>query len=212
MMGRRLAGLGLAVAMGMLGAAAAAAEPAPSNYELVRGAAYDACVQALVGLRATVPASLVAVRSVGTSGGNFLVENALQSALTAAGVQVRTAPDSLDPIVEFEVVDLSVMYPRSHRAHWYGGGRVVEREARARLFIRAVDPAGARILWADRTEAWRRDRVPKSELRALEEEKPAAYETPVPPPTHWNKVLEPIVVTGIVAGLIVLFFSNQQTN
>lgn len=210
--GRRWAGLGLAAAMAVFGAGAAAAEPALSNYELVRGAAYDACTQALVGLRAAVPAGLVAVRGVGTSGGNFLVENALQSALTAAGVEVRTAPDSLDPIVEFEVVDLSVMYPQSRRAHWYGGGRVVQREARARLFVRALDPAGARVLWADRAEAWRRDEVPAKQLRALEEEKPVAYEKPVPPATHWNKVLEPLVVTGIVAGLIVLFFSNQQTN
>jgi hypothetical protein len=212
LMGRRCAGLGLAAAMAVWGARAAAADPAPSNYEMVRGAAYDACTQALVGLRAAVPAELVALRGVGTSGGNFLAENALQSALTTAGVQVRTAPDSLHPIVEFEVVDLSVMYPRSRRAHWYGGGRMVEREARARLFIRVLDPGGARILWADRAEAWRRDEVHAKQLRALEEEKPVAYDKPVPPATHWNKVLEPIVVTGIVAGLIVLFFSNQQTN
>lgn len=213
LMGRRLAGLVLASGLSLWSATAAEAEPARSNYEMVRAAAHEACTQQMASLRAAAPGERIAIRGVGTSGGNFLVENALQSALTEAGVQVRTKPDSLDPIVEFEVVDLSMIYPRSHRAHWwFGGGRVVEREARARLFLRVVDPAGARILWADRAEAWQRDRVPASQLRSLEEEKPVAYEKPLAPASHWNKVLEPVVVTGIVAGLIVLFFSNQQTN
>ena len=84
-MGRRLAGVVLASGLGMAGTGRVAAESAPaaSNYELVRGAAQDACAQAIVRMRAAVPETLVAVRSVGTSGGNFLVENALQSALTA---------------------------------------------------------------------------------------------------------------------------------
>ena len=210
-MGRRFAGLVLASGISVGGATAVPAEPAPSNYEMVRGAAHDACVRVIPALRAAVPGDVVAIRGVGSSGGNFLVENALQSALTEAGLQVRTKPDSVGPIVEFEVVDLSVVYPRSYRAHWIGH-RVVERKARARLFVRAVDPSGARILWADRTEASRSDQVAAGDLRQFEEEKPTAYDKPLPPPAHWNKVLEPLVVTGIVAGLIVLFFSNQQTN
>src|SRR5262249_6421221 len=113
-------------------------------------------------------------------------------------------------IVEFEVADLGLEYSAAHRV-WWVGRQWVDREARARLFARVLDPAGARILWADQAEVHRRDRLPAADLNRVQDVKAVAYDQPVLPSGRWNKLVEPVVVTGIVVGLIVLFFSNQQT-
>jgi hypothetical protein len=108
-------------------------------------------------------------------------------------------------------VDLGLTYPHSRRRAWLGERRVT-REARARLFARVVDPAAASVVWADAAEAKQVDEVPVEKLADLEEKSPAEYMKATLPARRWNKVVEPVVVTGIVVGLIVLFFSNQETN
>ena len=201
-----------AIAVTIASARPARAQATPTNYELVRAAAHRACVELV---RAIEPVHAtgapLALRAVGTHAGNFLVENALSSALTEAGIAVRTEAEPGDRKLEFEVVDLGLVYPRSRRRAWLGERRV-ERESRARLFARLVDPAAASVIWAHSAEAKERDEVPVSKLADLEEKSPADYMKATLPARRWNKVVEPAVVTGIVVGLIVLFFSNQETN
>jgi hypothetical protein len=98
----------------------------------------------------------------------------------------------------------------SYRNAWFGEKRVV-RESRVRLFARLVDNNGHSILWADQTEKRDRDEIPAAALPVLEDTNPPDYLKVSLPPQRWNKVVEPVVVTGIIAGLIFLFFSNQST-
>ena len=151
------------------------------------------------------------MHAVGTAPSHFLVENILTAVLTESGIKVTTRADSVSPVIEFEVVDLGLAYIGAHRSPPWIGHRSIDRSARARLFARVVDPVQARIVWADQAEGHRTDRVAQAALNRLEEEKPTAYEKPARPPGRWNKVVEPVVVTGIVVGLIALFFSNQST-
>jgi hypothetical protein len=210
-MGPRSGAFGTAVAVVVL-ASLARAQATPTNYDLVRAAAHLAGVELVTGLKTVHTSSEpLALRAVGTHAGNFLVENALSAALTEAGIAVRTEAESIDRILEFEVVDLGLTYPHSRRRAWLGERRVT-REARARLFARLVDPAAASVVWADAAEAKQTDEVPVSKLVDLEEKSPADYMKATLPARRWNKVVEPVVVTGIVVGLIVLFFSNQETN
>jgi hypothetical protein len=205
-------GAALVAAAGALVPGAAGAQAPPTNYELAQRAAQAACVELVGKLRPSVEDSVLAVRGVGTSPGNFLVENAMSNALTEAGLAVRTKADSaVGCVVEFEVADLGLDYPRVHRSALFGRKRV-EREARARVFARLVDHTQGRILWADQAESRQRDEVDASKLPELEEKNPATYLKATVPPERWNKLVEPIVVTGIIAGLIILFFSNQSTN
>lgn len=202
----------LVAIMVTVGARVALAQAPPTNYELVRAAAHSACVELVTAIKPMHPdGAPLALRAVGTHAGNFLVENALSSALTEAGIAVRTEAGAEDRLLEFNVVDLGLVYPRSRRRAWLGERRV-EREARARLFARLVDPAAASVVWAQAAEAKERDEVPVSQLADLEEKSPADYMKATLPARRWNRVVEPAVVTGIVVGLIVLFFSNQETN
>jgi hypothetical protein len=183
-----------------------------TNYELVRAAAHAASSELVGGLAPLVGDSIVAVRGVGQPPGGFLVENTLSKALTDAGFRVRTRPDStIGRVVEYEVADLGLAYPRVHRNAFFGHKRV-EREARARIFARLVDQERGSILWADQAESRQSDIVEASRLPELEDKNPAEYLEATVPPERWNKLVEPVVVTGIIAGLIILFFSNQSSN
>jgi hypothetical protein len=190
----------------------ALAQAPRTNYELVQAAVHRASVELVTGLGPVhARGAPLAVKAVGTHAGNFLVENSLSSALTEAGIAVRTEAAAGDRILEFEVVDLGLAYPQTRRRAWLGERRV-EREARVRLFARLVDPAAASVVWARSAEAKEEDEVAVSQLADLEDKTPADYLKATLPPRRWNKIVEPAVVTGIVVGLIVLFFSNQETN
>jgi hypothetical protein len=203
----RVAALGLGV---WCGATPVRADPVPTNYELVRATAHEACAKLVQNLRGHTTTERLTVRGVGTSPGNFLVENTLTSALTEAGFQVKTRADTANgSVVEFEVVDLGLAYPDVHRSALFGSKRV-EREARARIFARLVDGERGQVVWADQAEGRRRDEVSAKQLPELEEQNPAEYVKATLPPDRWNKVVEPVVVTTIIAGLILLFFSNQN--
>jgi hypothetical protein len=207
---RARAALVVALAGALFVPGAGLAGTRPTNYEMVRDTAREACDSLAASLGAATAARSAGLRGAGASSGNFLVENTLSSALTAAGWTVSTRADTATgPVVEFDVVDLGLSYPHSYRNAWLGEKRVV-REARARIFARLV--GGSKVQWADQSEARRRDEVPASALPELEEKNAADYVKATLPPQRWNRLVEPVIVTGIIAGLILLFFSNQNTN
>ncbi len=188
-----------------------AQETTRTNFELVRDAARAACTQLVGKLPSDARSGALAIRSVGAHDGAFLVENALATVLAEAGMGVRTRPDSLGPVLEFEVVDLGVSYTRTWRHAWLGERRV-EREGRARLFARLVDQDDSSILWGEQAESKLTDEIAQKSLSALEEKGNAEYLKATLPPQGWNRYVEPVVVTGIVVGLIALFFSNQDAS
>ena len=189
----------------------ASAGPPLTNYECLRATARAASEQLIAGMPRSGAETSLALRPVGNAAGNFLVENTLASALATVGWRVNTRADSSAAhVLEFELVDLGVEYVHTYRNAWFGEKRVV-RETRARLFGRLLDNDGHSILWADQTERRDRDEVPAAALPVLEDMNPPDYLKASLPPQRWNKVVEPVVVTGIIVGLIFLFFSNQST-
>jgi len=211
--GRRLLGAwALAGGLVCAGAVAAGAQTAyPTNFELVRAAATKACEELSRSLENAPLGAATSVRAIGDHAGNFLVESALSDVLTQAGRPVRVDADSVGLLLEFEVVDLGVAYTHVRRRAWLGPRRV-EREARARVFARLVDQGRSSIVWSDQVEDKVVDEVPHSQLRAVEERSDADYLKATLPPQSWNKFVEPVVVSGIVIGLIALFFSNQNAS
>lgn len=196
--------------LGLAGAVRADTQP-PTNFELVRDAARQAAQELVEHLGDAALMSAIAIRGVGAHEGTFLVESTLSGVLAQGGYAVRTKPDSVGPVLEFEIVDLGLTYTRVWRHAWLGSRRV-EREARARLFARLIDGAQTSILWAQQAEAKIVDEVPVAALHHLEEKSGSTYMQATLPPRTWNKIVEPVVVTGIVVGLIVLFFANQSSN
>lgn len=181
-----------------------------TNYELVVGTARETSRRLLHSLDSLGVSQPLSLRPVGNHAGKFLVENALAATLADQHLTVSTREDSAGMALEFEVVDLGLAYTRVRRRSWLGEKRVV-REGRARVFARLLDLGAARVVWADHAEAKVRDEVRFDDLKRLEEQTPPDYVKATLPERRWNKIVEPAVVTGIVVGLIVLFFSNQDT-
>ncbi len=120
-------------------------------------------------------------------------------------VGVMPAGTGDTPTLGYRVSEMEFVYPRSHRR--FGIGRQsVDRLARARIDFR-LQEKGA-VLWASSVEYYVSDRVPKSALTYLAS---SQYEFAAPevPTTNSFAYWEPVVVAGVVGGLVALFYSNQ---
>ena len=203
--------LAAVLAWGVLVQAGWAQEKPLTNFEFVRDAVSSACGQLLADIDTGQLSNELKIAPTGTHEGNFLVESVLSDVLTSAGHPVSIAADATGLTLEFEIVDLGVSYLRVRRHAWLGNKRV-EREARARIFARLVDEQQGTILWSSQLESRLIDEVPHSELAVLTDRNDTEYLKAELPERSWNKFVEPAVVTGIVIGLIVLFFSNQNAS
>ena len=188
-----------------------AQERPPTNFELVRDAVSSAAGELLTQIDPSRLPSEVRIRSTSTHEGNFLVESVLSDVLSNSGRTVTLEKAGQGPLLEFEIVDLGVRYNSVRRHAWLGSKRV-EREARARIFVRLVDGEQGSVLWSKQVESRLIDEVPESELAVLSDRNNTEYLKATLPERSWNKFVEPAVVTGIVIGLIVLFFANQDAS
>ena len=203
--------LAAVLAWGALVQAGWAQEKPLTNFEFVRDAVSSACTQLVTEIDALQLPNELKISPSGTHEGNFLVESVLSSVLTDAGHPVSITEDADGVTLEFEVVDLGVAYTRVRRHAWLGSKRV-EREARARIFARLVDGQQGNIPWSQQVESRLIVEVPHSALTVLTDRNDTEYLKAELPEKTWNKFVEPAVVTGIVIGLIVLFFSNQDAS
>jgi len=91
------------------------------------------------------------------------------------------------------------------------GSKVVERAARADVFVQFVDLATGDVVWVKEIHKEYKDTIEYSELKLVEE---AQYDFTRPSRSEFKmtRLLEPLVVGGIVVGLVYLFFSNQSSN
>ncbi len=149
---------------------------------------------------------------------NFVVEHAILRALARRGISatVRRSliPDDSvsaiaaagDPLLEYQLATARISYLR---LVGYLPGRVqIERQALAEGGLTLRDPASTTVLWVG-DAAWNLvDRFPRGRLGQVEDERFAELKAGVPS-RNAEKVLEPVIVAAIVAGLVALFFQNR---
>jgi hypothetical protein len=149
---------------------------------------------------------------------NFVAEHSMLRELAKRGVvtMVRRSPitdDSLSvlaeagqPILEYQLASARITYLRLRG--WLPGRVKIERQAlvEARLTLRAARQGT--VLWSGDATHNLVDAFPRSQLVLVED---ARYEglKSEPPGRTVDKVVEPIIVVAIVAGLIALFFQNR---
>ncbi|MFQ5510541.1 MAG: hypothetical protein ACE5EO_01710 [Candidatus Krumholzibacteriia bacterium] len=135
----------------------------------------------------------------------------LKKPVPAAGGSGAGAPPAVGGIrLEYQALDFSLIYPKAYRAHLIGG-RKVKRRANITLLAKLVEPGDEAVAWIGEASRSREDQfahrlLPQVEADLLEFTKPEI------PSTRWGRVVEPVVVSGIIVGLIYLFFSNQDNN
>lgn len=109
-------------------------------------------------------------------------------------------------IFEFHLGLSEVKYIDESRAFFLGPGRV-QRGAVVQLSCRVTDGESGHLEWVGSGAATHVDRVPKGKLAAFESTgfTPARVKG-----AGLMRVVEPVIVSGIVAGLVVLFYTNQN--
>lgn len=150
---------------------------------------------------------------------NFVAETALLELLAKRNVEVtvRRTPvpdDSLsllyaqtgDPLLEYTLASARTTYLR------FVGmlpGRVqIERQSLIEGNLGMRDPSSARVLWTHGVGLGLVDRFPRSRVSLVEDGRYPELKGELPQ-RNVDKVVEPVVVVGVVGGLVALFFQNR---
>lgn len=140
--------------------------------------------------------------------------DAAKSGVESTGSRAAQAPytpagDAPPPdrILEFRVGELDVSYTRRWRKSLFGSA-MIERSARAVIFFRLLDAEDGRVLWTHSDRLEKRDVVPQKLLAGLEDA-PGQSGSKSAVSGGIGRVIEPIVVSGIVVGLVLLFYSSR---
>jgi hypothetical protein len=111
------------------------------------------------------------------------------------------------PLLTVRVEEARVDYPRLFRTGLFGGLHV-ERRALTRVSARLLRPGTRAVYWVGEADTSLADHVARSEVRMLEDAARAETKGTVPSQS-WQRVVEPVLVVGLIAGLISLFYTNR---
>ncbi len=164
----------------------------------------------------------VSIKQIDSHAANWLVQSVFLEELTGRGHTVRTTAtmpaggggmvahvdevESYD--VAYRIVSCETAYPRVWR-EWLIGTKKVERRSSVDIYFQLCGVSKA-IVWAGSEERERRDIVPGSRLDGLRTPG-QAFASPEVAQGGWDKVIEPVVVAGIVGGLIYLFYTSKSS-
>jgi hypothetical protein len=157
------------------------------------------------------------LRQVDTHDASWLIKSIILEELTSRGHAVKAglmavSQDPEDAVVyeiAYRVVYCQTSLPRSWRA-WVVGARRFERRTAVDIRFELSDQTKA-IVWAGGVQRERREIIPGGRISDLE----APGQTFASPETEqggWDKIFEPVIVAGIVGGLIYLFYTSRSTD
>jgi hypothetical protein len=121
---------------------------------------------------------------------------------------VREIGPPVDAELDLRVVELGLRYTGSRRARFFGGRRV-ERYAAAQLHGELRGRGDSAVRWSKDAEASAIDEVSESALAILEGQR-YPFTAPTLPARRAGRVIEPVIVSVIVVGLVFLFVSNRS--
>ena len=139
-----------------------------------------------------------------TDGGHRVFESAPSLSMTSRSDSTSATTLRL----EYQALHFGLIYPKIYRPFLIGG-RKVKRQAGVRLLAKLIDPRDESVVWLGEASRSHEDQFPYGQL-AVVEVGTFAFTKPSRSSTGWGKVIEPVVVSGIIIGLIYLFFSNQN--
>lgn len=190
-----------------------------SNLSVITELAHQIATEALDSM--PVPGeAMIHTRQVESHDANWLIKSILLEELTSRGHIVRAgqmsqAPQEGDsggrPTFElaYRIVTCETTLPRAWR-EWMVGSQKVERRTAIDLRFELSDETKA-IIWADGFQRERREIIPGSRVRDLSAPG-QSFASPETEPGGWDKVFEPVIVAGIVGGLIYLFYTSRTTD
>ena len=144
---------------------------------------------------------------------DFVFDNLLLKEMKGKGIRVALSSNKKGLKearyrFSYQILKLSIDYPRIARKYWLGTKKV-KRNAVSYVFAQMEDLESGDVVWVGESRKDYNDEIDYSLLDAVED---SDYKFTMPErhELKWSKLAEPVVVTGIVAGLVYLFFSNQS--
>lgn len=141
------------------------------------------------------------------SGSVRLVSAPGGKAAGAADPDSGAAADSADLRLVASVQSEGLSYVRAYRG-FLGRPTAYERFGYLQASATLLDGRSRSVLWTRSATAERRDRVDRGDLDYVAVG--AGRLAPLPPGGRGFRLLEPLIVIGVVAGLVVLFYSNRN--
>ncbi len=216
------------VAPGIVGLPASARAGEGAEYRTNVGLAEEAIRGAVGDALQTYPRGegVVRVGPLVAADVNPLVEAILVEEMAARGIPlvVASGVDSVassgaawfaasEPVpsearLQFRVTDFSFRYTDVYRKMVLGPRRI-RRLAKVDLHMRLTLPGSSLIVWSENVTHSAADVVPFSKADILET-KAYAFAKPERGQSTMARLYEPLIVGGIVGGLVFLFYSNQS--
>lgn len=189
-----------------------------TNYEILEKIAGEALDELAVNMPSIASETVILIRKEGgvSSGIDKVFENQLVRKMTGAGLRIadKTAAgdqtETSEYIFSYQIITYYVKYPDIGRSYWVGA-KEVERLAEVAIFAKLLDSSSGEIVWVGEAQKKYEDRIAYSLLERVEDPD-RDFTVPVRDEIKWSRLVEPVVVTGIVVGLVYLFFSNQDSN
>ena len=193
-----------------------AGEKAETNYEIlerISKTAIDELLANMPAVRRDLVIQLVKARGIGEI--DFVFENMLLETMQSAGYRVavdKPAEGAEQPgyRLTYQIIRFSLSSPEIGRQYVIGAKKV-ERAAEVGVFAQLADMASGDILWVGDTQKRYGDIIPYGYLDRVEDDA-LSFTAPARNEIRWGRLVEPVVVTGIVTGLVYLFFSNQEND
>jgi hypothetical protein len=110
-------------------------------------------------------------------------------------------------VISYRVAEARVDYVRQFRGGVFGSQRI-ERRGSARIALRMSSPGSDAVRWSASADTSVGDVVLKSEIASLED-RTRPETRPVPPSSGIGKIVEPVLVVLLIAGLVSLFYQNR---
>ncbi len=182
----------------------------PSNMELAEEALVISS-EALSDILESHNVQVVTIEILGEHEGGWFIEQTLTSVLCENGITIiSSVSDSASHSSErlmIRPMEMVVEYGDVSRP-WLIGSKRVERIARCELSANLVDLNGEIVMTA-RTDGTVDDVVSWSDASTLSGSKEWEWLSRELPEETGSGILEPLIVTGVVASLVYLFYSSR---
>ena len=189
-----------------------------TNYEVLEKIAGEALEELAGNMPAIARETVILIRKEGGVGSGIdkVFENELVRKMTKAGLRIASKisdsdqTESSEYVFSYQIISYSLKYPDIGRSYWVGA-KEVERLAEVGIFVKLLDSTTGEIIWVG--ESQKKPCAAMWRIRLPAREDPAHdFTMPVRDEIKWSRFAEPVIVTGIVVGLVYLFFSNQDSN
>lgn len=193
---------------------------APTNLQII-GLVANAAVRRALASAPLDSGSHVTLAPAESHPLNFMVEHAVLRELArrkvSATVRRSLIPDDSlsllsmadrDPLLEYQLASARITYLRLIGGYLLPSRAKIERQGLVEGGLVMRDPATSRVLWTGDATANLVDRIPRGQITLAEDERYADLKGTLPE-RNLGRYAEPLVVAGVVGGLVMLFFQNR---